>query len=684
MRLLALLSFLSFVSTAAMPLVAQNRTIDSLEAVLKRFDAEGRQDTSLVRVLNRLAFEFESNNPPKCLQYLSRARELAEKLGDRKGFARSLHVRGTLEMDNGNFDTALEYFFKSLSITEELKELREQSFTLNNIGITYRKQGKYELAVEYYTKSLRIKEALGDKRRIAATLSNVGNVYKLQGKYEQALEYEIKSLTTEQEAGNKLGQASSYNNIGEIYLLQKKPDRALDNFFKSKVLKEEIGDNQGLVTTLTNIGQAYRLSGKTQYALRFYQEALALSEQLGNKDGAIACFDEVAEFLTQTGNPRAALVYATRAYTLADSIGAKPRVRDALESLSRIYASLGDHKQSLEYYKHFVAVRDSVVNAESVLQVATMQAKYQTDSKDQQIKLLNEQQRFQTLLVNSLVGGVVFLLALGVVFLRMYRLRRRSEQELRTKNEEITRQQKILEDQATEIELANTELHEKNVELEEAREQSDRLLLNVLPTPIATRLKAGERTIADSYDSVTVLFADIVDFTKHSSRTSPERLVGGLNAIFVGFDELAKKHGLEKIKTIGDAYMLAGGLPERSYDHCERVARFALEAMESIATSDSANNASNEAGSEPIQLRIGIHTGSAVAGVIGTTKFTYDLWGDTVNTASRMESHGIAGKIHCTEEVYVQLVGKFRFEERGLTGIKGKGIMHTYFLTGAS
>jgi class 3 adenylate cyclase len=669
--------FICIFLLAASPLTAQNRTIDSLESVVKQFDALGRQDTTLVRVLNKLAFELESNNPPKCLQYLSRARELAEKIGDRKGFARALHVRGTLEMDNGNFDTALEYFFKSLSITEELKELREQSFTLNNIGITYRKQGKYELAVEYYTKSLRIKEALGDKRRIAATLSNVGNVYKLQGKYEQALEYEVKSLSTEQEAGNKLGQASSYNNIGEIYLLQSKPERALDNFFKSKVLKEEISDKQGLVTTLNNIGQAYRVSGKTQYALRFYQEAITLAESLGNKDGVIACFDEVAEFLTQTGKPRDALEYAARAYTLADSIGAKPRVRDALESLSKIHSALGDHAKALEYYKHFVAMRDSVVNAESVLQVATMQAKYQTDAKDQEIKLLNQQKQFQNLLLNSLAGGAVFLLLIALVLARLNRVRRKSEQELRMKNEEITRQQKILEDQATEIEMANAELQEKNVELEQAREQSDRLLLNVLPAPIATRLKAGELTIADSYDSVTVLFADLVDFTKHSARTSPEHLVSSLNAVFVRFDELANKYGLEKIKTIGDAYMLAGGLPERCYDHCERVAHFALEAMASFTAKNT-----HKSDAEALQLRIGIHTGSAIAGVIGTTKFTYDLWGDTVNMASRMESHGIAGKIHCTEEVYTQLAGKFTFEERGLTGIKGKGIMNTYFLVG--
>ncbi len=233
---------------------------------------------------------------------------------------------------------------------------------------------------------------------------------------------------------------------------------------------------------------------------------------------------------------------------------------------------------------------------------------------------------------------------------------------------EILSQAAVLSEQATEIELANTAL-------QQAHEESETLLFNILPAPIAHRLKSGERAIADRFDSVTVLFVDIVGFTKLSARITPEELVQGLNTIFKRFDELAKKYGLEKIKTIGDAYMVAGGLPERSVNHSERVARFALE----IQTAMQSEELRTSRG-EVVQLRIGIHTGSAVAGVIGTSKFSYDLWGDTVNTASRMESHGEAGKIHCSEEVYATLYEKFVFEERGFLEVKGKGQMKTYFL----
>jgi adenylate cyclase len=260
-------------------------------------------------------------------------------------------------------------------------------------------------------------------------------------------------------------------------------------------------------------------------------------------------------------------------------------------------------------------------------------------------------------------------------------------------NEEITRQIDLLNEQAREIELNNITLQEQNLVIEQdrkelmqsnalldvAHEQSESLLLNILPAPIAHRLKSGERAIADKFDSVTVLFADIVGFTKLSARTTPFDLVQGLNTIFGKFDTIAHKYGLEKIKTIGDAYMIAGGLPEPSTDHAERVARFALEVQEVMQ-----DEALLTSRGETVQIRIGIHTGEAVAGVIGTSKFTYDLWGDTVNTASRMESHGEAGRVHVSEECFNVLKHQFTFEERGEIEIKGKGGMRTWFLTGGT
>jgi class 3 adenylate cyclase len=207
------------------------------------------------------------------------------------------------------------------------------------------------------------------------------------------------------------------------------------------------------------------------------------------------------------------------------------------------------------------------------------------------------------------------------------------------------------------------------------QERSERLLLNVLPAPIATRLKAGEGVIADAFPEVTVLFADLVDFTRRSRRIGPAQVVQALNELFSAFDRLAQRHGLEKIKTIGDAYMVAGGLPQPRPDHAEAIAEMALGIREEVARR-------TDPSGQPLAVRIGIDTGPVEAGVIGTAKFSYDLWGDTVNTASRMESHGVAGCIQVTARTYQRLRDGYRFQRRGPISVRGMGEMVTYFLIG--
>ncbi len=214
---------------------------------------------------------------------------------------------------------------------------------------------------------------------------------------------------------------------------------------------------------------------------------------------------------------------------------------------------------------------------------------------------------------------------------------------------------------------------EKN--LRQQQEKSEMLLLNVLPQAIASRLKEGDEAIADSFAEVTVLFADIVGFTEISSRIPPQEVVSLLNQVFSAFDYLAEIHGLEKIKTVGDAYMVVGGLPSPREDHVEAVLDMALDMRISIS------KVSQEIG-EDCQIRIGINTGPVVAGVIGIKKFIYDIWGDTVNVASRMESQGIAGEIQLTGETYNKVRHKYKFKERGIIPVKGKGEILTYLLLG--
>ena len=234
-----------------------------------------------------------------------------------------------------------------------------------------------------------------------------------------------------------------------------------------------------------------------------------------------------------------------------------------------------------------------------------------------------------------------------------------------------------------EVRLMHFEMKKLYERVVAEQQVSERLLLNVLPHSIAERLKGRadiisdsfDEVIADSFSDVTVLFADIVGFTKVSSGVNPKTLVVWLNEIFTGFDNIADRHGLEKIKTIGDAYMAVAGVPLPQEDHAARAAHMALDMMEALASF-------NQRHGYTLQMRIGLNSGAVVAGVIGKRKFIYDLWGDTVNTASRMESHGVPGRIQVSDATCQQLDESFVLEERGIIEVKGKGEMHTWFLDG--
>jgi adenylate cyclase len=227
------------------------------------------------------------------------------------------------------------------------------------------------------------------------------------------------------------------------------------------------------------------------------------------------------------------------------------------------------------------------------------------------------------------------------------------------------------------LERTNEELEirvqERTAELNHQRQETERLLLSILPESIAERLKRNPETIADSFAEVTVLFADLVNFTAHSHQISATETVGLLNQIFSEFDLLAERYQLEKIKTIGDGYMIAGGLPAPKADHAEAVAEMAIAMLKTVEQFHYPSG-------EPFQIRIGIHTGAVIAGVIGKKKFTYDLWGDTVNLASRMESRGLPGKIQVSPVTYERLKAEYCLEDRGVIEVKGFGEMQTYWL----
>jgi len=584
-----------------------------IDSLLKEFP-KMKKDTNAVNLLSQLSFDMYASNPDKGIKYGEQGLKLAENIGWKLGKANCLRSLGVVYSTQSNYPKALEYMVKSLKISEELGNKKGVAGSLNNIGTIYHYQSNYPKALEYYQKALKINEELRDKRGIATTMGNIGNIYNYQLNYPKALEYYQKALKINEELENKGKMASNIINIGSLYSDIGEFDKSLEYLKRGLVLNEEIGNQRQTTYTLNMLAVNY-------------------IERANNIDSLqkIGEIPAVISLINKEQNYKNALEFGLQAESLADSIGLVEVQWQIFKTISSAYEGIGKFEKGLEYYKKHQVAKDSVFNKENGDKISALEKAREDDLNRLKIEkqeiLLKAQEDEKQLIILSAIGALISILIILFVIINQ-------------------------------------------------RSKSEKLLLNVLPAKIAKRLKAKEHPIADHFDSASIMFIDIVGFTKMSSETDPKRIVAVLNDIFTIFDKLAEKYGLEKIKTIGDAYMAAAGIPEKQVDHAKRTAEMALNIkseMKEFRTSD---------GTE-IKFRIGIECGSVVAGVIGEKKFIYDLWSDAVNIANRMESTGESGKIHISENFKNELEkfeGNWQCTFRGEQNIKGKGIMNTYFL----
>lgn len=559
-----------------------------------------------------------------------------------------------------NLEESRKTAIEALTLAERLGYQRGMANALNTIGVTYYYQGWYDIALGYHQRSLAIRKSISDTAGIGHSTNNIGLIYMGQRKHEESLVYLFEALHIYKTLRRKNSTAAAYNNIGTIYRRQKKLDSAAA-MHEAALKTLDTTNRAGYALSYNSMGGVLEDIGSYQDAFLFQRKALALYEEIHDFKGVINSLYASASALAKMKRHNEALTDLRRALDLAAASDFRPELRDCYELLSQIEESIGNVQGALYNYKRFEALKDSLISEEAAARSAEFNAKYDTERKAKQIELLTEQRERQSVQRNFLLALVVASLMAVALFYTRYRIKRKSE---------------------TALQNANTQLQEKNDLITQARATSEALLLNVLPKPIASRMQAGEHRIAEHFSDVTVLFADIVDFTQLAAGLHPEELVSLLDAIFTDFDALAERYNLEKIKTIGDAYMAVCGIPEPNPEHCNNVARFALDIVRIIEKYSIHSQSQPSAEGKNLRLRIGIHTGPVVAGVIGKKKFSYDLWGDTVNIASRLESHGAAGEIHCSEEVYEMLQESCIFDKRGETELKGNITMTTYFLRG--
>jgi class 3 adenylate cyclase len=538
---------------------------------------------------------------------------------------------------------ALEISENAFRLSQEHDYKKGTAYSQRNIGVCHYLLANYEEALSESTDALVMFEELGDKLGAATALNTIGNVYQSLGDYANALDFHTKSLSLRQTLRDKQGESVSLNNIGNVYQKLGDYQNALNCYEQSLKLKQDNGDKVGEGAALMNIANAYMQLEQKDLALDFYLKSLEIAHSVQDRRGEASAFINIGSFYHGLGDNQNALECNLKAFDLFKEIEDKSSAITTLCNIGIILNDTGDSDTALEYLKSALELAEEINSKELI---------YDT------CKALSETYELKGDFKNALEYHKLYHQFKEEVFSEDVR-KRLSRLEAKFEIEKVKREKEIY--------------RLKNVELKAEQEKSDRLLLNVLPKAIAERLKQGEYVIADYFKEATVLFADLVGFTVLSARFKPETLVVILNEIFSAFDEVVEKFGLEKIKTIGDAYMAVSGVPIVRTDHAEAVAEAALEMIKEMTRI----NAQSEA---EMKVRIGINSGPVVAGVIGRKKFIYDLWGDTVNTASRMESHGNPNEVQVTEATYQLLRDKFIFEKRDMIEVKGKGVMQTYFL----
>lgn len=626
---------------------AQN--IDSLKNV---WQDKTLPDTTRLKAIHKITWDgYLYSQPDSAFHFAQQQYDLAKSKGLKKQMAEALNTQGVSFYLQGNYPWALEYYQKSLVIREEIGNKGGIAISLNNIGNIYRVQGNYPQALEYQQKSLAMYEEIGDKGGIANSLTNIGFIYNNQGNYSRVLEYQQKSLAIYEEIGDKRGIAGSLNNIGLIYRNQGNNPGALEYQQKSLAIFEEIEDKRGIAISLINIGGIYSGQGNYPRALEYNQKSLAIQEEIGDKKGIASNLNNIGAIYRDQGNYHAALDYCQKGYDMALSIGVLEEQKDACKCLYNSYKAQGKGNEALVYLEKMRVVEDSLHAQETTKKLEQMEfAKVMLQdsiAKAEESRLIEEahkeEVRKNKQTRNYLAGaGILFLLLSGGFYSRWRFVR---------KSRDI---------------------------ISKERDRSENLLLNILPADIAAELKEKGRAEARDFEMVSILFTDFKDFTEQSEKLSAAELVNEINVCFEAFDAIMEKHGIEKIKTIGDAYMAAGGLPVPTDDSVKNTVKAAIEIQEFIQKRKVENTT---LGKPAFEMRVGIHTGPVVAGIVGVKKFQYDIWGDTVNTASRMESAGEVGKVNISQTTYELLKddSQFTFESRGKIKAKGKGVMDMYF-----
>lgn len=552
----------------------------------------------------------------------------------------------------GNYIQSLSYFEKSISEYKKVRYKLGISSVTNNMGGTYYYLGKFSQALSCYQKVLEIQKEIKDPKTIAITTQNIGGIYSKLEDYTSALKYYRKAYNVYTKLNDVKAIAQNLNSTGSIQIRLKDFDLAYKNLSKALQVANEQNDKQIKIEVLNNLGTLFYEQSDYSKALGYFNNTLQLAKEMNSQqyigDSQIA----IGNIYAGQGRNKEAVKKCSEGFTIAQKIGSLSLKKDACDCLYHSYKTLGDDKKALAYYEKSNIFEDSLNSKETTNRMMNMEFQKQqlTDSiayvkKEHTIQIKHKEEvQKKEKQRNAIIISLFFILVLAGGLWNRLNFVKKSREALRVE-----------------------------------KDRSEELLLNILPEEIAEELKQKGSVNARDFNLVSILFTDFKSFTQTAEKMSPQSLVEEINVCFKAFDLISEKYKIEKIKTIGDSYMAAGGIPKPDQNSLKNIVLAGLEMQDFMAERKNENLQTNR---PAFEMRLGIHAGPIVAGIVGVKKFQYDVWGDTVNTASRIESNGMVGKVNISESLYHLIKNEdcFVFEYRGKIQAKGKGELKMYFV----
>jgi adenylate cyclase len=609
----------------------------------------GTKDSALVNSLLQQSKDRLTDDPAIAISLAFQAKSLSEKINFPKGTATALKNIGLGYRKQGKNLDALENYNQSLKIFEQVKDNIGIANLYSNIGVVYYSQGDDAKALENYLQSLKFSELAGDKFRIFIALNNIGGIYfDKKATYDKALQYYLRALPLCEELGKKEELGAICKNIGSIYFKMNDDKKALVYFDESL---KAYGKSEGSLNVYNALGKLYRKETKYDLALKNHNQALDIAKNANDKTAITQSLMGLGNVYNDKSDYHSAITYFKKAETLGIDIRDLHDLKDLYKDMAKAYEKSDDQINAFKYETLYANVKDTLYDIDTDKKLGSLQFDFDLQKKQGEINLLTKdvaltdlQLKRQQFAKRVLIGGLGLVFMIALLIFRNYRIKAKTS--------------RILDRQKGEIES---------------------LLLNILPSEVAKELQVYGHATPRNYESVSVMFTDFKGFTTIADKMHPQELVEELNACFMAFDEIIGKYNLEKIKTIGDSYMCAGGIPTPDEDHVFNMIKASLEIKDYIIQN---NKRRGEAGLESWYLRIGIHVGPLVAGVVGKKKYAYDIWGGTVNIASRMESNGEPGKVNISSATYELIKDKYDCVYRGKISAKNIGEIDMYFIDG--